>query len=669
MKRLKKWILILIIIIILVAGIIALIFLGGPLNKKSAGSNGNEIATDEVLEDFYAQFGEVVIDSPIKLSHTEHFYSSHIEVAITTDMPCKIYYTLDGSPATDASKEYTKPFELNCRQATHCYPLSIVAYPDDGSNPYYLTHSYLIGKDIETRFDTYVFCITVDPYSLWDYEYGIFTPGKLQEEYLAEHPGTVVDYTTPGNYYMRGRASEREMYIETFTPDGTCIISQNAGMRTYGGASRASAQKSVKIFARSSYDSEHKYFSYPFFPDVTTPDGSIGYEFNRLVLRNCGNDNGYAFLRDEMVQRLLKQAGYLDTQGIMPCALFINGDYFGFYWLHENYNGSYFKTHYGKHSGDFIVLEGGETYKNPSDDVDEPHEAARLEYNEMYNYYSRQNLTDNAVYEELCKVLDVENYLDYYAVNIYIDNEDWPQNNYKCYRYYPDYKDGEMYPTQTDGTVFDGRWRYLPHDMDFTFSIYGASYKRVSFKDLASSDYMNTKKSPLFAALMKRGDCKQYFINQILSLANVYFSGENIDKTLTAMHEERLNEQMHSYDTGYFWSSPDDLAGAVNVVRQYAYSRQNVIIDYFADYYNYSAYGIHVTASDGNQVLINGDSVANGFTGSYYYQLDVRIAPDLQEGETFLHWELNGIKYNSEELTIDKKDIIDGDLNIVLVTE
>ena len=45
-------------------------------------------------------------------------------------------------------------------------------------------------------------------------------------------------------------------------------------------------------------------------------------------------------------------------------------------------------------------------------------------------------MTDDAVYKKLCEVIDVENYISYYALQIFIGNEDWPHNNYKVYRYY-----------------------------------------------------------------------------------------------------------------------------------------------------------------------------------------------------------------------------------------
>ena len=46
------------------------------------------------------------------------------------------------------------------------------------------------------------------------------------------------------------------------------------------------------------------------------------------------------------------------------------------------------------------------------------------------------DLTNDVIYEKLCELIDVENYLEYYALQIYILNEDWPHNNYKVYRYY-----------------------------------------------------------------------------------------------------------------------------------------------------------------------------------------------------------------------------------------
>ena len=182
----------------------------------------------------------------------------------------------------------------------------------------------------------------------------------------------------------------------------------------YGGWSRANLQKSLKIFARRSYDEVNNKIRYEFFPGkfAASGDGTIIRAFKRLVLRNTGNDNGFGFIRDELFQTLAGQAGYMDYQAVRPAVLFINGEYRGNFWLHEVYCDEYFEQHYGEYAGTFEILEGGETYKKS--DEDGANEYAIADYEEAYSY-SYEDLTDDATYKKLSEVIDVENYLAYYA--------------------------------------------------------------------------------------------------------------------------------------------------------------------------------------------------------------------------------------------------------------
>lgn len=83
-----------------------------------------------------------------------------------------------------------------------------------------------------------VFSITSDPYNLYDYEYGILVPGKLRDDFIKNNPGKNIEPPDPANFNLRGRESEREVYLEIFEPDGTVVASQNAGIRVYGGWSK-----------------------------------------------------------------------------------------------------------------------------------------------------------------------------------------------------------------------------------------------------------------------------------------------------------------------------------------------------------------------------------------------------------------------------------------------
>ena len=354
------------------------------------------------------------------------------------------------------------------------------------------------------------------------------------------------------NYALRGRDSEKEVTVTIMDPDGRTIIRQTCGIRIYGGASRESYLKSVKLYAREEYDEENKQFSYDFF-GTKKQDGSNETidSYKRLVIRNCGNDFQFAWIRDELVQRLAARAGYLYTEAVAPVVMYINSEYRGLYWLHESYCDYYFKSKFGKdgRDGEFVVLEGSETRKNVEDDEGLERDAAN-EFNLAYEYLSSLDMTVERNYSELCDFMDVENYLEYYAINVYVNNRDWPWNNYKCFRYYA--QTDEEY---AESGVYDGRWRFLLHDTDFSLGLYDQRETQASYDSLARlMDSSNTEGdfanySPLFTKLMERDDCRQYFIDYTLELMNGAFSEENMLSMLQVMNDGRAEamERFISY--------------------------------------------------------------------------------------------------------------------------
>ena len=89
--------------------------------------------------------------------------------------------------------------------------------------------------------------------------------------------------------------------------------------------------------------------------------------------------------------------------------------------------------------------------------------------------------------------MDVESYLDFFAWNIALNNWDWPNNNFKCFKYVP--AEGESAGTG----VYDGRWRFLPHDMDYTYGIYDQAKANESYNTLkVILDEDDERYSPLF---------------------------------------------------------------------------------------------------------------------------------------------------------------------------
>lgn len=603
-----------------------------------------------------------ISDNEIAFSRTKHFYAENIEVEILSKKPGRIYYTLDGTEPTDTKMLYEKPISLQAKDTVSATSIKAKAYFDDGSESDVITHTYFVGRDIENRFDTLIISVTTDPYNLYDYEYGIFVEGKLRDEFLKENPGIKPDPDDPANYNMRGREAEREIFLEIFEPNGIRVIQQKAGIRTYGGWSRAREQKSFRIFARKDYDQINNKLRYEFFPNKTSADGK-GEKidtFKQLVVRNCGNDNGFGFIRDELFQTLAGLAGYKDYEAVRPVAVFINGEYRGFYWLHEVYCDEYFEDHYGKHDGAFEVIQWGEFYEEP--DVLGGDEKALAEFEDLYFTYSALDLTDEENFRGLCELLDVTNYLEYFALNIYIGNEDWPHNNYRLYRYYP--AAGE----RLREAPFDGKWRYLLHDMDFSYGIYG----KPPTTDFLGRLMNVNGASPLFAQLMKREDCRQIFVRKTLDLANGALSPAILDSVLDKMHSSRLNEIRYTFGTNLVepWVNEGELNKRINEIKRYGSSRKSYILDSYQKVFGYgSIYELEVTPADGCKVKINSYVTDSYFTGSYYSDLSTAISAVLPAGKSLDYWLVNGEKFEADELLIDSSMIKKNAVTVSFVTK
>ena len=75
------------------------------------------------------------------------------------------------------------------------------------------------------------------------------------------------------------------------------------------------------------------------------------------------------------------------------------------------------------------------------------------------------DLADQANYEKLNTMMDIDSYMDYLIFEIYAANQDWPDKNVNLWRMKTDgYQRGAP-------EAQDGRWRWMLIDLDFTFGL------------------------------------------------------------------------------------------------------------------------------------------------------------------------------------------------------
>ena len=642
-------------------------------NNKKITDNTEEKPDDEVvsyindtnigvkeqqISDLYENAGvnaKLIPRDPfdLTLSHNNYFYSDSIYVEIKSGIEnAEIYYTLDSSTPSKnnigtskkngiikGSRKYGEPVFLEKTDNNAPYVLKVIAYSEDRESRM-ITHTYFVSNKIDERFDenTFVFSVSSEPDNFYGYENGILIEGKLRDDWKKAHPGRNPDPPESANYNLRGMEGEREAYVEVFKSDGRLLISQTAGVRVHGAWSRAADRKSLRIYARSEYDNIFGRFYYPFFGEHKRNDeyGSFIYDYKTILLRNGANDRGQSFMREEFAQGLAKQAGLLDYHEFAPAAVFVNGEYYGFFWLQYTYNEDYFINSYG---GDNKSL---------------------YEILEHWEEPDLTNLVSAKGFENFTETYDADNFILYYALEIYAKNWDWPHNNRKAWRYI-----GE------DGTYinkyYDGKLRMLFFDAE------GGWGDWSGMNEMTIQRIKNDNSAPVFTALMRRADMREKFCNQMFDLFNSVLLYENIEKEqgrIVDLYDYEISVAVKKRVLG---NSMDNIKNDQKNIMRFVRRREMTVTADMKESFNLSGdtYDVKVKGKSGADIALNTLKLSGaGNLKSYYFtEHSVILKAEIHAGYLFDCWEINGEKYYESEVELNGKLAVNGVINAELFTK
>lgn len=467
----------------------------------------------------------------VLVSETGSFHAGDLVLELSNRSGAPIYYTTDGSVPTLESGRYEYPLVFEASDLVSSCVLRACSFQEaTGTWGDLFTRTYFYAEDEETlrnRFSTWIVSVTSDPYDLYDYEHGILTEGKVRDEYRNSEGYDPDLLTQPANFTQKGREWERRAHIEILTPDGERVVDQDAGIRVFGHASRQSYRKSLKLYAREEYGAAA--FDCPIFPDnVSGQSGEVQQSYERLVLRNHGTDRAVTLFREELFQTLCAQIDGIDHKSVAPAAVYLNGEYYNFEWIQEVYDDRYMIENYGSTGSGYyemVTVGGGEEEET---DLSREERKAQEDY-ALLKEYGQRDLTDDQVFAQFCRLVDVENMLQYFAIETYIANWDWPQNNVKMYRYYAAndaYGDGRQ----------DGRWRYLYYDMEAGFNLYNDAREDLrSIQDALDGN-------DLFGAVMQREDMQERFAYYMERCIGEYFTEGRVRQAIEKLRSVRDEE-------------------------------------------------------------------------------------------------------------------------------
>ena len=421
-----------------------------------------------------------------------------------------IYYTTDCTEPTTASMRYSGPIEINATTVVRA-----VAVKDGFLDSIPSTHTYLFGVSHTLP----VFSLVADPDDMFGESNGIYTNYK--------------------------ELWERDAHIEYFTTDGQTLFSQGAAISLHGNDARECEQKTFNVIARGKYGDNR--FRAAIFPnrDYT--------EYQSFLLRPSSEDSKYSRMRCSILSSLLEGETDVLYQDVVVGVLYINGEYWGHYNLRERVNTHAIAQFEGWTDPDRIdLVKGNSTVKQGSNQT----------FKDLLAWLEDNSLRDNANVEYVNTIVDVENYLDYVMLQMYVSNSDLL--NVKRYR-------------SEEG---DGRWRWAVFDLDWAF------YNDTnSWKDWLGEDgcgLRDATDNTLFRSLMENEDVKEYFLRLLgQRLATVWSS-----EVLTQKIDERkalLDPEMPA--TYEKWSSTvARWEEKVADLRNYALSRPAKLIGYIAEY-------------------------------------------------------------------------------------
>ncbi len=535
---------------------------------------------------------EPEIDTPSQI-----FGTSSIAVHVTIPEGCTLRYTTDGSAPTEKNG-YNSLTGVFSTTVTRTFRFRLFR---DGYLPSAVATRTFIKSTRDI--DLPILSITGTQANFYGDSLGIFVQG------VNGRPGNGQSFKC--NFNMDW---ERPSVFEYFTADGELLFAQEAGIERCGGWSRAWSPASFKIKANKRYEGQ-KHLLYPFFEEKPY------LKHKTVQIRNGGNDNGCRVL-DVILQQIAATSGLdVDYQAYQPVAHFVNGVWKGAINMREPNNKHFVYSNYGY----------------DEDEIDQFEMSPDSGYcQKCGTYEAMQDLltlsksaSDANTYKAICDLIDMDEFCNYMAIEFYLRNSDWPQNNLKAWR-----------PRREDG-----RFRFVLYDLD------GFDWTSSPFNDFANkciytfnrlygeSQQYITKEIEvvtIFLNLLNNDTFRKKFIDTFCLITYSVFEPSRCAEICESV-ANRVAHTQGLYNNESPWGTANNVRSALST------SRQSTLMNLLKSYsrMKLSSQSPRTAKLEANipeaRLSFNGMPIPTGrFNGKYYAPLTVKA--EAPSGYVFTGW-------------------------------
>ena len=431
-----------------------------------------------------------------------------------------------------------------------------------------------------------------------------------------------------GNYNLRGRQSERLVYMHVFDSLGNLKYETSAGMRIKGNGSRHSAMKNLRFIQRSLY------------PGVQGEETAFLAKYSLL---RGGGHRPDCFGRDYLSQKFVATLPFLKSKPSMY-ACYMNGEFWGIYDLRANIDEAYVESH-------FALPKDSSAFADHTYIVQTENYADTLEFANLTLFAQNNDLSVEANYNYVSSRLDLEEFISVNCAQIFLGNADYPRTNNGWFVV----RNGHS----------KSKWHNYFFDLDGGF---GGDCDTILRTFNALSYYLQTgttewtKANRLLRNLLNNPEFEQRFASDMADLLNSNFRADVLQTHYNNyLNEIEPNRLLQVNRWGYpsvattlidrYAETPsltkwDELNNAMSL---YLDSRQRYVFRHFMNYFGYpDSSRIYLNVSDAvagtiqvNSLLLHAETP--GFdqypwNGLYFQSVPVALTAFAKRGYRFDQW-------------------------------
>lgn len=541
------------------------------------------------------------------------FYNDEVTLkAPTAPEGMKIRCTRNGSAPTKDSPEFNQTITISENTVLRC-----AAFKDGLLTNKVVTNTYFIGEMVKMP----VVAVSVDsvffkkhyvPRSACGGDNPKTCPAGLMED---------IEFPVHVEYFAAGSDSKSKTW------------EIDAGISLMGGWSRVADKKSVAIVMREEY--EAGWLKPPADAPLFETRKEKNNKFKGFNLRNNGNRFVSDYIEDAVGGAALEGSG-VDYQRSRQVVVFYNGKYWGIHDMRERYNKNYVETNYDIDAGsvEMIKILGKYDSSLTGNTV-----SAVSNFTALLNFVGEADFSgeNNEAYAFVKTLMDVGNFADYMAAEIYYKNGDWPNNNVRAWR-------APEHP-----------WKFMIYDLDHGFGWkWGVNDGEFQASSTNMFDWIKKgggnkpcKEQGCFAnlyiKLIKNPDFVRLFLNRAAMLFQNNVNGSNIGKIVNtmvaSMNSNEIERDLEKFkqEEKYY---PGGFSKDGKVLVEWAESRDEKIYDEFEKEFGLSGtVSVTISANGKGSVEIEGRKISGStYKGKFFAGNGIMLEAKAGDGAIFTNW-------------------------------